>query len=49
MQRYEITAPDGKRYEITAPEGATEQQALEYAKTQFAPKKEKSIGDAHQT
>lgn len=45
MQRYEITAPDGKRYEITAPEGATEQQALEYAKTQFAPKKEKSIGD----
>lgn len=36
MPRYEITAPDGKRYEITAPEGATQEQALEFAKQQFA-------------
>src|SRR3990167_10122757 len=36
MPRYEITAPDGKRFEINAPEGATQEQALKYAKQQFA-------------
>jgi hypothetical protein len=37
-REYEVTAPDGKVYVITAPAGASEAQALEYAKSQFAPK-----------
>lgn len=36
MPRFEITSPDGKRFEINAPEGATQEQALEFAKSQFA-------------
>lgn len=36
MARFEITAPDGKRFEITAPEGATQDQVLEYAKSQWS-------------
>ena len=35
MPKFEITAPDGKRFEITAPEGATQDQVLEYAKSQW--------------
>lgn len=35
MPKFEITAPDGRKFEITAPEGATQEQALEYAKSQF--------------
>lgn len=37
MPVFEITSPDGKTFEITAPEGATKEQALEYAKSKFAP------------
>jgi hypothetical protein len=36
MPVFEITSPDGKTFEITAPDGATKEQALEYAKSQFA-------------
>lgn len=35
MPTYVITAPDGKEYEITAPEGATQEQVLEYAKSNY--------------
>ena len=35
MAKYEITAPDGSRYEIDAPQDATEQQALDYFKSQY--------------
>ncbi|MDP2622001.1 MAG: hypothetical protein Q8P46_17815 [Hyphomicrobiales bacterium] len=38
VQRFEVTAPDGKRFEITAPEGATQEQALAYAQQQFSAK-----------
>lgn len=36
MAKFIVTAPDGKEYEITAPEGATQEQVMEYAKSQFA-------------
>jgi hypothetical protein len=36
MAKFIVTAPDGKEYEITAPEGATQEQVIEYAKSQFA-------------
>jgi len=35
MAVYEITAPDGSVFEVTAPDNATEQQVLDYAKSQF--------------
>ena len=35
MPTYEITSPDGKRFEVTAPDGATQDQVLEYAKSQW--------------
>jgi hypothetical protein len=38
MPRFEITSPDGKKFEITAPDGATQDQVLEYARTQFQTK-----------
>lgn len=41
MPRYEITSPDGKRWEVSAPEGASQNQVLEYAKSQWsAPTKD---------
>ncbi len=41
MPSYIVTAPDGKEYDVDAPEGATEEQALEYFKSQWsAPKEE---------
>lgn len=33
MPKYKITAPDGNSYNITAPEGASQEQALEYFKS----------------
>jgi len=36
MPRYQITAPDGKAWEVNAPEGATQDQVLEYAKSQWS-------------
>lgn len=36
MPRYEITSPDGKSWEVNAPEGATQDQVLEYAKSQWS-------------
>ena len=35
MADFEITSPEGKKYVVTAPEGATQEQVLEYAKSQF--------------
>lgn len=32
---YIVTNPSGREYVVTAPEGATQEQALEYAKSQF--------------
>ena len=36
MPTYEVTSPDGKTWEVNAPEGATQEQALAYAKQQWA-------------
>lgn len=36
MPKYRVTSPDGQQFEINAPEGASEADALEYAKQQFA-------------
>jgi hypothetical protein len=48
MPRYEITSPTGQRFEINAPDGATQEQVLEYAKSQFTqmeqPKEQKEPG-----
>jgi hypothetical protein len=35
MPRYQVTSPDGKTFEVTAPDGATEDQVLQYARSQF--------------
>lgn len=35
MATYMITSPNGEEFEITAPDDATEEQVLNYAKTQF--------------
>ena len=35
MPKYRITSPDGRTIEINAPDGATQDQALEYAKSQW--------------
>ena len=35
MPEFQITSPTGERFKITAPEGATQEQVLEYAKSQF--------------
>jgi hypothetical protein len=35
MPSYIVTAPDGKEYDVDAPEGATEEQALDYFKSQW--------------
>lgn len=37
MATYTITAPDGKEYDIDTPEGATQEQALEYFKSNWKP------------
>ncbi len=42
MARYRITAPDGGAYEITAPDDATEQQVLDYARSQVGGQAEQS-------
>lgn len=36
MPAYRITSPDGKTWEVNAPEGATQDQVLEYAKSQWS-------------
>lgn len=33
---YIVTSPDGRKFRVNAPEGATREQALAYAKSQFA-------------
>lgn len=35
MTEFVVTDPDGKEYVVNAPAGATQEQALEYAKSQF--------------
>lgn len=35
MAEFIVTAPDGKEHIVTAPDGATQDQALEFAKSQF--------------
>lgn len=35
MPTYRITAPDGKAFDVTAPDGASQDQVLEYAKSQW--------------
>lgn len=35
MTEFVVTSPDGKEYVVNAPEGATQEQALDYAKSQF--------------
>lgn len=36
MPAYQITSPDGKTWEVNAPEGASQDQVLEYAKSQWS-------------
>lgn len=36
MAKYQITSPDGKAFVVNAPDGATQDQVLEYAKSQWA-------------
>lgn len=36
MADFDITAPDGRKFRVSAPEGATQDEALAYAKEQFA-------------
>lgn len=36
MTKYVVTGPDGKEYEVNAPDNATEQQILEYVRTNYA-------------
>jgi hypothetical protein len=35
MPTYRITAPDGQAFDVTAPDGASQDQVLEYAKSQW--------------
>ena len=35
MGKFVVTAPDGKQYEVNAPEGATEQQVMDYVKSNY--------------
>lgn len=35
MPTYRITSPDGQAFEVTAPDGASQDQVLEYAKSQW--------------
>lgn len=37
MPKFRVTAPDGAVYEVNAPEGATEQQAINYIRSQHNP------------
>ena len=37
MSEFVVTDPSGKEHIVTAPEGATQDQALEFAKSQFSP------------
>jgi hypothetical protein len=37
MATYTVTAPDGKEYDVDAPEGATQEQALDYFKSNWKP------------
>lgn len=36
MPRFDVTAPDGRTIEVTAPEGATKEQAIAYARANWA-------------
>lgn len=37
MGKFVVTGPDGKQYEVNAPEGATEQQVMDYVKSNYQP------------
>lgn len=37
MPQFEITAPDGAKYQVNAPDGATEDDAINYVRSQHAP------------
>src|SRR5262249_37575430 len=45
MPDFEVTSPDGKKYRVTAPEGATQEQALQYAQSQFSQKEPPGTGE----
>ncbi|ESS72879.1 hypothetical protein MGMO_44c00290 [Methyloglobulus morosus KoM1] len=36
LHKYRVTSPDGKQFDITAPEGTTEQDVIDYAKTNYS-------------
>lgn len=48
MATYEITAPDGSKWDVTAPDDASQDQVLQYAKTQWSaqekPQPQRSMG-----
>lgn len=48
--KYRLTSPEGESFEITAPEGATEQEVIDYFKSNLPQREEKgmveSAGDA---
>ncbi len=41
-QRFVVTAPDGKRYRVTAPLGATEEEAMNFAKSSLSSQSPKA-------
>jgi hypothetical protein len=41
MAKYVVTGPDGKEYDVEAPDGASEQQILDYVKSQIATEEPK--------
>jgi hypothetical protein len=43
MPSYIVTAPDGKEYDVDAPEGATEEQALDYFKSQWGNQQKEEL------
>jgi len=43
MPSYIVTAPDGKEYDVDAPEGATEEQALDYFKSQWGDQQKEEL------
>lgn len=42
MAKYRVTGPDGATYEVNAPDHATEDQVMEYVRSQYAPSNQSS-------
>lgn len=42
MAKYRVTGPDGATYEVNAPDDATEDQVMEYVRSQYAPSNQSS-------